>query len=119
VPQLGQDADAARFKLRRLRVLILVDHVLAEALGHEHVRLRLHPGGHEGRQVEAGVAVQDQLVPHHLQRGGGQHAPARHRVPGHLVVGLLHIDRVDVHIGLARLIDFPVQGHGVLQRDRE
>jgi hypothetical protein len=38
---------------------------------------------------------------------------------GHLVAGLLHIDRVDVHIGLARLIDFPVQGHGVLQRDRE
>jgi hypothetical protein len=118
VPQLGQDADAARFELGRLRVLILVDHVLAEALGHEHFRLRLHPGGHEGGQVEAGVAVQDQLVPHHLQRGGRQHAPARHRVPGHVVAGLLHIDRVDVHIGLARLIDFPVQGHGVLQRDQ-
>jgi len=27
-------------------------------------------------------------------------------VPGHLVAGLLHIDRVDVHIGLARLSDF-------------
>jgi hypothetical protein len=48
----------------------------------------------------------------------GKHAPARHRVPGHVVAGLLHIDRVDVHIGLARLIDFPVQGHGVLQRDQ-
>jgi hypothetical protein len=35
-------------------------------------------------------------------------------------VGQEHVSQVtaDVHIGLARLIDFPVQGHGVLQRDQ-
>jgi hypothetical protein len=63
VPQVRQDVHAAALQLSRLRILILVDHVLAEALSHQLLGLRLHPGGHERRQVEAGIAVQDQLVP--------------------------------------------------------
>ena len=62
VPQAREDRDAAHLELGGLRVLVLVDHVLVEALGHERLRLRLHPGGDERRQVEAGVAVDHQLV---------------------------------------------------------
>jgi hypothetical protein len=35
VPQVGQHVDAAHFELGRLRVLVLVDHVLVERLGHQ------------------------------------------------------------------------------------
>ncbi len=36
MPQVGQDVDATPFQFGGLRVLILVDHVLAEALRHQH-----------------------------------------------------------------------------------
>ncbi len=52
VPEPGEDVDAAHLELRRLRVLVLVDHVLVEALRHQLPRLGLHPGGHERGQVE-------------------------------------------------------------------
>ena len=56
------DVHAARFDLGGLRVLVLVDHVLGERLAHELLGLGLHPGGDEGREVQAGVAVEHELV---------------------------------------------------------
>ena len=35
VPQVGQDGDAAPLELGGLRVLVLVDHVLVDAVGHQ------------------------------------------------------------------------------------
>ncbi len=40
VPQPAQHVDAAHLQLGRLRVLVLVDHVLVGALAHEELRLR-------------------------------------------------------------------------------
>ena len=62
IPEPAQDVDAAQLQLCGLRVLILVDHVLVEALGHESLGLRFHPRADERRQVEAGVPVQHQIV---------------------------------------------------------
>jgi hypothetical protein len=58
VPEVGEDVDAARLQFRGLRVLILVDHVLVQALGHELHRLGFHPGGDERGEVQLGVPVQ-------------------------------------------------------------
>ena len=66
VPEVAEDAHAPHLELGRLRVLVLVDHVLVEAVTHQLSRLRLHPRRHEGGQVEAGVAVQHQLIADHL-----------------------------------------------------
>jgi len=61
-----------RSDLRPLRVLVLVDHVLVEALGHQLLRLRLHPGRHEGGDVQPGVPVEHQLVVDDLVRDIGR-----------------------------------------------
>jgi hypothetical protein len=45
-----------------LRVLILVDHVLAGRKRHQAHHLRLHPGLAERGQVLARVAIEHQLV---------------------------------------------------------
>jgi hypothetical protein len=66
VPEVAEDADAPHFELGRLRVLVLVDHVLVEAGTHQLSRLGLHPCRHERGQVETGVAVQHQLIGDHL-----------------------------------------------------
>ena len=66
VPQVGQHVHTAAFDLGRLRVFVLVDHVLVDALVHQLVDFRLYPGLAEGGQVLARVAVQHQLVMHHL-----------------------------------------------------
>ena len=81
VPEPAEDVDAAQLELRGLRVLVLVDHVLVEALGHQLLGLRLHPGRHEGRQVHARVAVEHQLVVHDLVREVGGHDGVRQLVP--------------------------------------
>ena len=113
VPQVGQDADAARLELRGLRVLILVDHVLGQAFRHQLRGLRFHPGGHERGQVEPGVAVQHQLVPYHLQRGVRQHAVLGQLVLRDGVLGGADVDRVDLQLGLVVVIpDSLVDGHG-------
>ena len=62
VPEAAEDVDAAHLELGRLRVLVLVDHVLVEALGHQLLGLRLHPGADERGEVHARVAVEHQLV---------------------------------------------------------
>ena len=66
VPEVAEDVDAAHLELRGLRVLVLVDHVLVEALRHQLLGLRLHPGGHERGDVQARVAVEHELVVDHL-----------------------------------------------------
>ena len=110
VPQGGQDVHAPRLQLRGLRVLVLVDHVLAEAFGHQLLRLGLHPGGHERGQVEPGVAVQGELVPHGLERRVGQQTVLRQPVPGHGEVQFADVDRVDLELVIL-LLDLPVQCH--------
>ena len=62
VPEAAEDVDAPHLELGRLRVLVLVDHVLVEALRHQLLGLRLHPGADERREVHARVAVEHQLV---------------------------------------------------------
>jgi hypothetical protein len=52
--QTAKPRFSFRLDLRRLRVLVLVDHVLVEALGHQLVGLRFHPGGDERGRVQAG-----------------------------------------------------------------
>ena len=65
VPQVGQHMDAARLDFRDLRVFVLVDNILVDAVVHQAVDFRLLPGLAEGGQVLPGVAVQHQLVVHH------------------------------------------------------
>ncbi len=62
VPQVGEDVHAARLDLRRLRILVLVDHVLVDALVHQLTDLGRDPGRAEGREVLPRVAVEQQLV---------------------------------------------------------
>ncbi len=115
VPQVGQDVHAAPLELGGLRVLVLVDHVLGGALGHQQLGLRLHPGGDERRQVEPGVAVQDQLVADHLQRGARQHAALAAAGTAGSRAHLADVNRVDFEfLVLAVLVDLGVQGHGGL-----
>ncbi|GBE57714.1 hypothetical protein BMS3Abin01_00635 [bacterium BMS3Abin01] len=83
VPQPGDDVDAARFDIGRLRILVLVDHVLVEGLGHQPHRFRLHPGGNEGRQVQPGVAVQHQFIMDDVEGRFREHLILRHLVFGH------------------------------------
>ena len=66
VPQVGQDVHAARLELGRLRVLVLVDHVLVERQVHQPMDLGLEPRLAERREVLARVAVEHQLVRHDL-----------------------------------------------------
>ena len=62
VPQVGEHVHAPPLDLRRLRVLVLVDHVLVDRQVHQPVHLGLLPRLAERRQVLAGVAVEHQLV---------------------------------------------------------
>ena len=73
VPEVAQDRDTARLELGRLRVLVLVDHVLVEALGHQLLGLRLHPRRDERGHVEPRVAVEHQLVVDDLVRDVRRH----------------------------------------------
>ena len=77
--QVGDDVDAAPLDLRGRRVLVLVDHVLVERVGHQRFRLRLHPGRDERREVQPRTAVEQQFVVHNPVRrvGGGAVAGMR------------------------------------------
>ena len=92
VPQVGQHVHAAPLDLGRLRVLVLVDHVLVDRQVHEPVHLRLLPGLAERGQVLTGVAVEHELVGH--DREGivgaplvGRKAILRRRL-GHVLTGV-------------------------------
>ena len=62
VPQVGHDLQTSAFDLCRLRILVAVDHVLVERLGHQPFGLRFHPRRHERGQVHPRRPVQHQLV---------------------------------------------------------
>ena len=62
VPQVRDDLHAAALDRGRLRVLVLVDHVLVQRLGHEPVGLLVHERRDERREVLPGVAVEHELV---------------------------------------------------------
>ena len=55
-----------------LGILVLVDHVLVDGEVHDLVDLGLLPCLAEGRQVLAGVSVQEELVLNHLEDVRGQ-----------------------------------------------
>ena len=85
--QVGDHAHAALLDRGGDRVFVLVDHVLVERLGHQPVGLGIHPGRHEGGQIQPRAAVQHQLVVNEpvgllgLHRLVGQ-AQGRHRRGG-------------------------------------
>ncbi len=62
VPQVGEHVHAPALELCRLRVLVLVDHVLVDRKVHQRVHLRFLPRLAEGREVLARVPVEEQLV---------------------------------------------------------
>src|SRR5262249_45048682 len=94
VPESAEHLDAAHLDRRGLRVLVLVDHVLVETLGHQLLGLRLHPGGPEGREVHTRVAVQHQLVVDDLVGDVGGHLALCERELRD-VVALVGEDRCD------------------------
>ena len=51
-PEVGEHVDAVGLDPGRLRILVLVDHVLVGRLGHQLRRARRHPGGDESGQVQ-------------------------------------------------------------------
>ena len=62
VPQVGEHVHAAPLDLGRLRVLVLVDHVLVDRQVHQPVDRRFLPRLAERGQVLTGVAVEHELV---------------------------------------------------------
>ncbi len=62
VKQVGDHGHTARLDGRGRRVFVLIDHVLVERLGHQLFGLRVHPGGHEGGQIQPRATVEHQLV---------------------------------------------------------
>ena len=76
VPQVGQHVYATRFDFGGLRVLVLVDHILVEALIHQAVYLGFLPRLAEGGEVLPRIAVQHQLVMDQLVSGPGRLLPA-------------------------------------------
>jgi hypothetical protein len=71
VPQVGHHVHAPPLDLGGLRVLILVDQVLADRHRHQGKHLGLEPRLAERGQVLARVPVQHQLVRHKLERVSG------------------------------------------------
>src|SRR5215211_5160743 len=82
VPKAAEHVDAAHLKLGRLRVLVLVDHVLVEAFGHQLLGLRLHVRCYERREVQTSVAVEHELIVDDLVGHVGRHRPVRQAVLG-------------------------------------
>ena len=102
VPEPAEHVDAAHLELRGLRVLVLVDHVLVEALGHQLLGLRLHPRRHERREVHARVAVEHQLVVDDLVRDVRGHVVGGHLVPRDAAASLELEDRQDRQVARLR-----------------
>ena len=82
IPTAGKHVDAAHLQFRRLRVFILVDHVLVERVSHQLARFRLHPCGYKCGQIQSGIAIQHQLVVDQVVRSLRQHPFFRDLVLG-------------------------------------
>jgi hypothetical protein len=68
MPQVGQHVHAAGLYLSRLRVLVLIDHVLVDRQCHQGQRLGLRPGLAERGQILPGIAIEHQLIGYQLER---------------------------------------------------
>ena len=62
VPQIGQHVHAAHFDFGRLRIFVLVDHVLADGFVHQTMHLPFLEGGAERGQIQPGVPVDHQFI---------------------------------------------------------
>ena len=62
MPQVGEHGDAAVLDLGRLRILVLVDHVLVDALVEEAMHFGFDPGLAERGEVLPRVAVEEEFV---------------------------------------------------------
>ena len=82
VPQPTEHVHAATLELRRLRIFVLIDHVLVRCLRHQPGGVRRHPGRDERSQVQAGASVEQQLVRHHVVRHPRPGAVLRKLVAG-------------------------------------
>jgi hypothetical protein len=111
MPEVGEDVDAAGLECGRLRVLVLVDHVLVQALGHQLLGLRLHPRRHECRDVQPRVAVEHQLVVDDLVGDVRRHLVLGQRVPWD-ALGLERVERRHQEVRrLPQLLYFLFEGH--------
>ena len=77
VPEVGQDVHAARLELGRLRVLVLVDHVLVERQVHQPMDLGLEPRLAERGEVLPRVAVEHAARPPRSGRRAADRSRAR------------------------------------------
>ena len=80
--ELGQHPDAALLDLEGLGVLGVVDEVAVQVPIDHPPRLRLHPGGDEGRQVALRNALDGELLVDQAHRGDRRHRVLRDRVVG-------------------------------------
>ena len=105
VPEVGEHVHAPVLQVGRARVLVLVDHVLVERLGHQQPRLRLGPRRDERGQVEPRVAVEHQLVVDDLVGDVGVELAVRQPEPRdvHRQAGEDRVDR-EVRAGVRRRV---------------
>ncbi len=100
VEEVGEHADAALLDLGGLRVLGVVDEVAVQVLGDDLLRLGLHPGGHERRQVALRDAVEHELLGDQAHRRDRLHRGLRELVVGHALGKPLGGDAVIEQRGL-------------------
>ena len=62
MPKIGEHLHTARFNLGRLRIFVLVDHVLVDTGIHQPMDLGLFPSLAEGREILTRIPVEHQLV---------------------------------------------------------
>ena len=70
--QVSEHPNAALLDFGRTRILGVVDEVAVQVLGDDPLRLRLHPGGDEGREVASRVALEGEVFgnqPHGIHCG--------------------------------------------------
>ena len=60
---------ATLFNCRRLRILVLVDHVLVRRLSHQPLHLRLYPRSAKGGKILLRIPIQHQLIVNRLVNG--------------------------------------------------
>ena len=86
VEEVGEHPDAALLDLGRARVLRVVDEVAVQVRGDDPLRLGLHPGRHERRQVARRVALEGEVLADQPHRVDGGHARVR-ELPGRHLLG--------------------------------
>jgi hypothetical protein len=58
MPKMTKHANASRLDFRGLRIFILINHVLVEAVVHQFVNLGLDPGLTKRSEILPGIAVE-------------------------------------------------------------